>query len=291
MEKWSKIVQISFVLIGFTCHDQLLSKMSKYHEKKLIKQLAKINFAQVWYQKMIAKYPHAGLENEQLAVCPDEVGWCVGTEKGSDKEMIGCPRDKYFGNIPFDTADEFFLLHEMGHIKNHAAYPIFHDKKQHEKLGKRLAISTMVALNLSLCLALKDDLQRDYKINDYVIPKKYYFFPMLMAINYWLYKHSNFVDSCKETVVFTCEKFDESWADDFACQTVDSPALVGGYQHFIDYHNKIMKILAEKNIDISIWELRLQLFFKDTHPFALDRAKKIENTLHYRYGQKMPIAA
>ncbi len=263
MKKWSKIIKIMLLFVGFACTDNLFSEQLAVAVKQFNRQAQS---PQEWFEKMKKKYPKAGLENITLI---DGRGWAMGHLKNGSA-FVTCPYDTYDGIKPFTADDELALLHEAGHARNHRWTKLFYKKSYQKTFATALILASFLStdgIQKSKNLAANPFAE---KTSPDFAEKFCKFVALYGVISAVLYK----------IIPPIANRFDETLADDFAKKHGDAEALKGGYVHFMN-HAKRQKS-AYKNF-IEHWK-------KDfAHPASYDRAQAIAKVLWEKHGQAVPM--
>jgi hypothetical protein len=272
MAKWSKIIQFLLLLVGVTYHDDLFSKLNKNYALSTSPSMsASKQDPQQWYQKMMQKYPDAGLEHAEFVAGSH---WAMGPRL-NDSACIFCPSDKFNGYQPFTPDDEISLLHEAGHVRNHSWTKLFYENKRQLALTTALVAvcflgSGGITKSKNLAFESAQNL-KDHKVVD-VISKIFLF-------------------SCAYSFLFTSiyavtppvlQRIDETLADNFANQHGDEQALKEGYKFYMN-HADFQKSVYKN------WYFRWIHDF--AHPASSDRAQAIRKVLMSKFCTLPPMIA
>ncbi len=278
--------KIIFLMIFLVFYVDLFSKniqKAVYIQNQELSQ-TKVN-VQAWFQKMIQKYPDLQ-DCAHVPFRPSYYGWSV--HSCSNYKYIGYPPEKDFTGFTED--DEWALLHECGHIKNHAYSSIFHDKEKRFMLAKACVASGLLSLTGALISNIPDyvDMKHDIKISEHKVPIIYPAVVGLLWLNYWLYKKTK--DKAATLVSLQIKKIDENWADQYACKHADKQALQGGYKFFMKHFEKCQNyhwykpLFSKSYKKMPIWMIRWYRYFEHSHRLSIDRANEIKQMLYKRFG-------
>lgn len=260
MKKWLKIIHFSIFLTGLVCFDNLFG-LQQIQNNKIVKK----QDPQEWHQKMIQKYPKAGLEKIKLVAGRS---WAMGHFLDGTP-FITCPYDTYDGFKSFTPDDELALLHEAGHARNHRWTKALYKKSYQKKLMLGLMAASFLGTDgVQKSKDLFSSFSTDNK-ND--IAEKIIKISLLYGVlSSVIYKFTPSI----------LKRIDETLADDFANQHGDADALKGGYYHFMQHAH--WQKMAYKN-----WLHRWKKDFG--HPASYDRAQEIAKVLWSKHGQPVPL--
>lgn len=281
MAKWSKIIQISLVLMGIVSPNDLdcrqVKKSSQARKNQTLIQLdqpqavlSQKQDPQEWYRQMMEKYPGAGLEHVEF-----ESGdhWSMFSYSsichGKEMHVILCPSDVYHGLRSFTAADEGSLLHEAGHVRNHMKTKMFYDFKRQTALKACLVAACFFGA-IERCKNLKSDMV-DTNFKE-MVPLSGFISKILFL--YGLSATGVLLPFATSPLI---GRLDEVLADNFRCQHADADTLKGSYYHFMDHAKWQKSVYGDSRL------LRWADDFE--HPASINRAQKIKNALWQRFGE------
>jgi len=256
---------------------ELLDELEIKSEALIYAKVDSVMFpmAYEWYQKMIAKYPQAGLDKVLFVVALGD-GWFMSSLQDNTL-FIACP----FKSLKqeFTAEDEWALLHEAGHVKNHKAWSFFYKPK---KLTMPVASGlTGVALLLSGVCGYENIKQLPY-IKDSKIAVA----GVSAVAVYGLYK---MIKKIGGQVIL---RIDERSADKFALQQGDKNAQLEEINFFtklIENEQKSIDVLKKTTGNTKIGNSLITLIRKifillDPHPTHEARIVSIKKTLQQRFN-------
>lgn len=221
-----------------------------------------------WLEKIKQKYPDIVDWSKIKFVCSPIGGWCMWYDIDKDtygQIFIGVPWAKYEGLSSFSDDDEFALLHEIGHVRNHKSFLGKCLWKRYTNIPRNFSAATVAATYFVLSNSYSM-IGKIPKIEDNTAA----------SIGLSVLAVCGLTFGMKKILKPIYARFDEVWADRFACQNASKSALIAGYDLFIKHGS--MQNRWHENF-LQRWK---QGF---AHPHSNDRALNVAQAFYQRFGQ------